>query len=91
MKKITTILLIVLLFLPEFSQNETMNKTTEPTNITETTWYEQIPFDTQGPEMTTLSVLIALVAVYILGKLAFKLIKWAIIAAIILLIIQVLL
>ena len=86
MKKTITLLLIVFLISATYCQNQTSNET-----FTNMTAGEKPFFDTQGPEMTTLTTLIIMVAVYVLGKIAFRFLKWGIIITLIVLIFQILL
>lgn len=90
MKK-TNILLLVLLFAPiVFAQNETINDTTNQ-SITNQTWYGDFTSEImQGDNLTMLTIIIGLVLVYLLGKIAFKLIKWAIIILAIILVLKIL-
>ena len=76
MKKITILLLSLVLFSVVYAQNETLNDTIS----NETEWYQgYVDKAVETDTMTIISVIIGLILVYLLGKLAFKLIKWTII------------
>ena len=83
----TTILLLLLVLVPlACSQNET---TTNETMTNQTNWYDSYLEKAMSADiMTIISVIIGLLLVYILGKLAFKLIKWAVIILAIILLIR---
>lgn len=76
------ILALIILTPLVFAANETSNDTTG----NQTIWYEQVMSKvSEGDTITLVSILIGLIIVNFLGKLAFKLIKWAIILVAILL------
>lgn len=97
MKKTTTILLLMLVLTIVFAQpvlfNET-NQTGSNETLTNDTsaWYEEYTSDfTSGDNLTILTVIIGLILVYVFGKIAFKIIKWAIIILLVILVLKVIL
>ncbi len=82
------------MFAPLFCQNESLNQTNitqnniTQGNITDSPWHKISGLE--GPTMTTLTILIVLVVAYILGKIAFRILKWVIIITLLILIFQIL-
>ena len=94
MKKIAIILLTVLLFSTVLAQNETPtlyeNQTNNNNTITNQTWYAEYTNEIlAGDNLTLLFIIGGLILVYIFGKIAFKLIKWAIIILAIILVLKI--
>jgi divalent metal cation (Fe/Co/Zn/Cd) transporter len=77
MKKTIILVLLVLMPLIAFSQNETSNQTISNETMP---WYEEYYNKAlETDSLTLISIIVGLITVYFLGKFAFKLIKWAII------------
>ena len=82
MKNKLKLLLLTIFLLPVvFAANQTTNQTSNQTVLNQTTmWYEPYLKQVTATDLTTLIVLLTgLILVYLLGKFAFSLIKWAII------------
>lgn len=92
MRKFLTILMIGLLLIPVTAQNESSNGTVNNnTQVNETEWYTKYWNEVTNTDILTLvSVLVGLILIYVLGKVAFKLIKWAIIIIAIILVLSLL-
>jgi uncharacterized membrane protein AbrB (regulator of aidB expression) len=88
------ILLILLVPLVFAQEVEHYNETSNETIIANETrpWYEEYTGDLlEGSNLTLITVIIGLILVYLLGKIAFKLIKWAIIILAIILALKIIL
>ena len=89
MKKLSIIVLLLVLISIVYAQNETLNETSTNMTSNQTQWYQSyLDKATASDNMTIISVIIGLLLVYLLGKLAFKLIKWAVIILAIILLIK---